>query len=349
MSDVYLWETDSGSITSEEITEKLGPFLKDFFKGENTGIKLHFGERNSDTHLKPEWVEPIYSLVEGKSKRCDLIDCTVLYNSPRALASTHKEVARDNGFDFAPIVIADGEKGEEEVEASIDGEFFGNVKLGGRLKDYKSLVVVTHFTGHLGSGFGGALKNIGMGLGSKAGKVEMHKAFELKVKGKECVVCGECVENCPEDAISISSGGLLSSSERAGIDHRKCVGCGSCIAVCPEGAIKIPWTSSSRKELQKRIVEYAKGVAKNRKVLFISFLLNITKKCDCVDEKQEPFVEDIGVLVSEDPVAIDQASLDLVGKSKLMLKEIMASPDIQIKHGEKIGLGEREYELKKIG
>lgn len=346
MSDVYLWETDVESINPEEIAEKLEPFLKDF-NGRKIALKLHFGERDSDTHLKPGWVEPIYSLVEGKGEACDLMDCTVLYSSPRALASTHKKVARDNGFDFAPIVIADGEKGREETEVEIDGDIFDRVRLGGALQDYDCLLAVTHFTGHLGSGFGGALKNIGMGLGSKAGKVEMHNAFQLKIKGKKCVACGKCVENCPEDAISISSEGLL-SSEQAEIDHEKCVGCGGCIAVCPEGAVKIPWASSSRKELQKRIAEYAKGVVKERKVLFVSFLLNITKKCDCVDEKQEPFVEDVGVLVSEDPVAIDQASLDLIGKSKFMFKEVMVNPDIQVKHAEKIGLGSREYELKKI-
>lgn len=347
MSDVYLFETDVESFNPEELVEKLESFLEEL-SAEKTAVKLHFGERNSDTHLKPGWVEPIYESLNEITEKCVLMDCTVLYNSPRALASTHKEVARDNGFGFAPIVIADGEKGENEVEVDIDGEIFDRVKLGGKLQEYSSLVAVSHFTGHLGSGFGGALKNIGMGLGSKAGKIEMHEAFDLSIKGSECVACGTCVENCPEDAISVESGKIPLSSQRAVIDHEKCVGCGSCIAVCPEGAVKIPWSSSSRKELQRRIAEYAKGVAKDKNMLYVSFLLNITKKCDCVDEKQEPFVDDVGVLVSEDPVAIDQASLDLVGKSKFMIREMMISPDTQLKHAEEIELGSRECELKRL-
>jgi len=346
VSDVYLWETDVESIGSEEITEKLETFLEDFSKDKKLALKMHFGERKSDTHLKPEWVEPIYKAAEKRAKEAVLMDCTVLYNSPRALASSHKEVARDNGFDFAPIVIADGEKGMKELKVEIDGEIFNRVRLGEALEDYDCMLAVTHFTGHIGSGFGGALKNIGMGLGSKAGKVEMHEAFDLNIKARECVACGECIENCPEDAISLSSGRTSLSSERAVIDHEECIGCGSCIGVCPEGAVKIPWTSSSRKELQKRIAEYAKGVVKNRNMFFVNFVLNVTKKCDCIDKKQEPFVEDVGVLFSKDPVAIDQASLDLIGKSKFMIGEIMINPDIQLKHGEKIGLGNRNYKIK---
>ncbi|MFP4116446.1 MAG: DUF362 domain-containing protein [Candidatus Aenigmatarchaeota archaeon] len=348
MSEVYLWETDADSIDPEELVEKLKPFLDKLPEEERVALKLHVGERNSDTHLKPDWIEPIYSFVDERNKDCALMDCTVLYNSPRALASSHREVARDNGFDFAPMVIADGEKGREETEAKIDGEIFDSVKIGKALEDYGSLLVVSHLTGHLAAGFGGALKNVGMGLGSKAGKMEMHQTFELKVNGRKCVACGKCVENCPEGAISIKSSKLPRTSKSASIDHEKCIGCGGCIAVCPEGAVKIPWSSASRKELQKRIAEYALGVLKDKNSVFVNFLLNITKKCDCVNEKQNSMTEDIGVLVSEDPVAIDQASLDLVGKSKLMLKEMMVSPDLQVKHAEKIGLGEREYELKKL-
>jgi len=303
--------------------------------------------KKSNTHLKPEWIEPIYSSVAEKSKDCVLMDCTVLYNSPRALASSHIKVARDNGFNFAPIVIADGERGREEMMIKVDGKIFDEVRVGGALEDYDSLLVVSHMTGHLGAGYGGALKNVGMGLGNKAGKMEMHKAFRLKIRRRECIACEKCVEDCPVDAIKIKSSRIPGISESANIDQDRCVGCGGCVGTCPEGAIKIPWTAAPRKELQRRIAEYAKGALKDKNALFINFLLNITKKCDCVNEKQRPMTDDIGVLISNDPVAVDQASLDLIGKRTFQLRELI-DPEIQIKHGEKIGLGERKYELTEL-
>ena len=347
MSIVYFFESDSESFDPKELADVLEPLFGELSDGK-TALKLHFGERKGDTYLKPRWVEPIYNSLDRKSKECVLLECTVLYKSPRAFASTHKEVARENGFTFAPIVIADGERGNDETEVEIEGEIFDRVKLGSSLDNYDSLVVLTHFTGHLGSGFGGALKNIGMGLGSKAGKMEMHGNFDLKISSNKCVACGECVDHCPEEAISIFSKGFPTNSKTASIDKEKCVGCGSCIAVCPEEAVKIPWASRSRRGLQERISEYAKGVVKNRNTLFVNFLLNITKKCDCVNKKQEPFTDDIGVLVSEDPVAVDQASIDIIGKSKFMISEMMVSPDRQLKHAEKIELGEREYEIRSL-
>ncbi|MFP4116323.1 MAG: DUF362 domain-containing protein [Candidatus Aenigmatarchaeota archaeon] len=338
MSEVYFLETDQDSLDLKELRSKIDRFL-DFFDSEDrVALKMHFGERKSDTHLDPELVRTVYDSLESKVENCVLMDCTVLYKSPRAIGSKHKQVAKDNGFGFAPIIIADGEKGEKEMEVEIDGNIFDRVKLGKELENYDSLLSVAHFTGHDANGIGGALKNIGMGLGSKAGKMEMHKAFKLEIDKEKCVGCKTCIENCPAEAIVLKRG-------KADIDQEECIGCGSCIAVCPQSAVKIPWSEGSSEELQRRIDEYAKGVLKGRKSFFINVLFDITPDCDCVNRKQNKIVEDKGILISDDPVAIDQASLDLVGEKNLKSD---LDPTVQIKYAEEIGLGEREYELKRI-
>lgn len=200
------------------------------------------------------------------------------------------------------------------------------------------ILSVSHFTGHPITGFGGALKNIGMGLGAKEGKLEMHEAFDLEMDEEKCNACRTCVEICPADAISLKE-------DHAVIDLDDCLGCGECIAVCPPGAVDLPVEETSSVRLQERIVEYALGTLNGKKPLFISVLIDITELCDCLNIKQDPIVDDIGVLISEDPVAIDQASLDLVGEDKF--KEDI-DPNIQLRYAEELGLGERKYDLEKV-
>lgn len=339
LSEVYFLETDGQSIDLEEDVKKVFEEFSDTINPEDkVAVKMHFGERKNDTHLDPDLVESIYENVDEKAKDSILMDCTVLYKSERSVASTHRNVARSNGFDFAPITIADGEKGEKELVKEVDLKHFDEVKLGKDLEDYNYLLSIAHFTGHDASGVGGALKNIGMGLGSKGGKLEMHEAFNLKINEEDCIACGTCVENCPEDAISIES-------NSASIDREKCIGCGMCIAVCPEGAVAIPWGDSNTRTLQERIVEYAYGALSGRKNYFVNVLFNITPDCDCVNKKQKTIVEDKGILVSDDIVAIDQASIDLVGKENLKFD---LDPEIQMKYAEKIGMGDRDYELIRL-
>ncbi len=339
MSKIYFLETDGESLSEEEIPERVKEFYPEKFDpNDKVAMKLHFGERKSDTHLDPDLVKAIYNGLESDVERMVLMDCTVVYVGDRALASTHKEVAKDNGFDFAPVVIADGERGKEIMMVEVEGKHFDEVKIGKELKDYNMLLAVSHFTGHPITGFGGALKNIGMGLGAKEGKLEMHEAFDLEVDGEECNVCGTCVEVCPGDAISLQE-------DHAVINLDDCLGCGECIAVCPTGAVEIPVEDASSLRLQERIVEYATGVLKDRKSLFVSVLFDITELCDCINEEQHPMMEDVGILISEDPVAIDQASLDLVGEDEF---DWDIDPNIQLRYAEELGLGEREYDLERF-
>lgn len=319
-----------------KLFEKFGNSIE---KRDKVAIKMHFGEKESETHLNPLLVEPIYQKINGITSKAVLMDCNVLYKGDRSIGSSHQKLARENGFDFADIKIADGEKGEDELEIEVNKKHFEKVKVGKELENYNYLFSLAHLTGHEAAGYGGALKNVGMGLGSKAGKLEMHEAFNLEVNREECRACGTCIKECPAEAIEYVD-------NKAKIDKEKCIGCGICIAVCPFEAIQIPWGDASSRTLQERIVETAYGVLKRKeKSLFTNVLYDITPECDCVNEKQECIVEDKGILMSEDIVSIDQASLDLVGKQNLPGDP---DPEIQVKYAEEIGLGEREYELIEI-
>jgi len=339
MSQVYLLRTDKKSFDFENDVKKLSKVFSDYLEPEDeVAIKLHFGERESVTHLNPDLVESFYGEVDKNVEKAVLMDCNVLYNSERSLGSSHRKLAHDNGFDFAPIVIADGEKSEEEMVVPVDLNHFDQARVGKALQDYNFLLALSHFTGHDPAGFGGALKNIGMGLGTRQGKIEMHQVFDLEVSSSDCVACGKCVEECPVGAISISGGSAV-------IDQEKCIGCGMCIGVCSENAVKIPWDMGSAQKLDERIVEYAYAALKDRKSYFMSVLMDITPDCDCMNETQNPVMDDVGILLSEDIVSIDQAGLDLSDTEKF---DGDTDPEIQVRYAEELGMGERDYELVEI-
>jgi len=341
MSKVYFLKIKN---KSPEILEEAGKKISRMFSGffdleDRVAIKLHFGERGSTTYLSPVLVKAIYDELKSGVKRMVLADCTVLYKGDRSFASSHKKLAKDQGFGFAPIEILDGERGEEEIKIPVNLKHFKEVKIGAGLKNYNAVLALTHFKGHGGAGIGGALKNIGMGLGSKSGKLAMHEHYNLTINPETCRGCGACQKQCGGNAILIENG-------LAKIDRKKCSGCGLCISVCPYGAVERPMAELCSLNLQERIVEYVWGILKGRKSLFVNALLDITAKCDCVKERQVPMMPDIGILVSEDIVAIDQASLDLVGKEKFEKPQI--DPQDQIDYAQKIGLGEKRYELIEI-
>ena len=235
----------------------------------------------------------------------------------------------------------DGEKGDKDIEIEINKKHFKKVKIGKGIENFNALLAISHFTGHGGTGYGAAVKNIGMGLGSKAGKLEMHKAFNLEVDENLCIGCGSCAEECPSGAISLDTG-------KAKIDRLKCIGCGKCISECPYDAIKIPWGDESAKELQEKIAEYACGVLKGRKTYFVNVLLDITENCDCFRGKQKPIIPDIGILASDDIVAIDKASLDLVDVDERLTERTGIDGMIQVNYASKLGLGEKEYEIVRL-
>jgi hypothetical protein len=241
----------------------------------------------------------------------------------------------------------------------MDGEIIKTAYLGKEIVESDVLISVAHFKGHELSGFGGTIKNLGMGCAARKGKLDQHSDVSPKVKRKKCVGCGDCVQHCAQNALSLSE-------ETAVIDPQKCTGCGECILICPNGAIDVQWSADIR-AFQIKMAEYTWAVlqGKQEKAFFLNFLTDISPACDCYGYCDAPIVHDIGVMASKDPVAIDQASVDIVNRQSAAevsclnksrepgedkFRDIYPGIDwsIQLEHAEKTGLGSRKYELVAI-
>lgn len=328
-------------------------------EGDLVAVKLHFGERGNTAFVPPIYVRRIVKKIEACGGRPFLTDSNTLYRGSRANAPEHIVTAIENGFGYstvgAPIVIADGLNGKEYIEVRIDGKHFETVKIGAAAAQADAMIVVTHFKGHEATGFGGAMKNVGMGLGSRSGKQMMHADFSPAIDVDECTACGECADWCPADAIEIG--------EAAQVDEALCIGCGECVVTCPSEAIAVDWSTDATK-MQEKIAEYVKGAVagKQGKVGYLSFLLNVTPDCDCWHFSEGPIVPDIGILASKDLVAIEQASLDLVNSAPALagtrLTDTAASDKFAaitgvdgtaiLDYAQELGLGSREYELERL-
>ncbi len=322
-------------------------------------IKIHFGERNNTAYIRPTFARRVVNMVEEKGGKPFLTDANTLYVGSRANAVDHLNTAIENGFAYAvvgaPLIIADGLNGKDYIKVPIAGKHFSEVNIGSAAVNADVLIALTHFKGHEAAGFGGALKNIGMGLGSRSGKQQMHSDILPQVKTEKCIACRKCTMWCPAQAITVE--------KHAVIDREKCIGCGECTVTCNQRAIGINWKTEPN-VLQEKIAEYSLGVLKNKqgKSFFINFVMNVTPDCDCASWSDAPIVADIGILASKDPVAIDQASLDLVNKSRglagtrldqLNVRDKFAAihgidGTAQLAHAEVIGLGSREYELVEV-
>ncbi len=335
-------------------------------------IKLHFGEKGNTAYVRPIFLRRVVDRVKQYKGKPFLTDTNTLYTGSRSEAVSHLNTAVENGFAEsvvnAPVLIADGLRGNSAVRVRIDKSIFKTVSIAREIYMSDALIAVAHFKGHELSGFGGALKNLGMGCASREGKLSQHSAISPKVNGKTCRGCKTCLTWCAQEAISMLSvkPGVEAKPGNAFIDPKRCVGCGECILSCPSGAIEIQWNESIP-IFQKKMVEHAYGAVekKNEKVLYLNFLTQISPACDCYGYSDAPIVNDIGILSSEDPVAIDQASVDLVNgqagnrASKLQKnwnpgedKFRAVYPEVdwctQLAYAEEIGMGTRKYELIKI-
>jgi uncharacterized Fe-S center protein len=335
-------------------------------------IKLHFGERGNTAFVRPIFLRRVVDRVKKYKGKPFLTDTNTLYIGSRSEAVSHLTTAYQNGFVYAvvdaPLLIADGLRGNSAMKVRIDKPLFKTVSIAHAIYMADVLISVAHFKGHELSGFGGTLKNLGMGCASRKGKLSQHSNISPQVKEKACKGCELCLAWCPQEAISMrppksEAGGKL---KIAFIDSKKCIGCGECILTCPTGAILIQWNETIP-IFQKKMVEYAFGAVQKKKgeALYLNFLTQITPACDCNGYSDTPIVNDIGILSSEDPVAIDQASVDLVngeegnrssklpsawkpGEDKFRAVYPEVDWNIQLAYGEEIGLGTREYELIKI-
>ena len=331
-------------------------------KGDLTAIKIHFGEKGNDSYVNPVFVRPIADRVRALGALPFLTDTNTLYGGSRANAVDHLETAEEHGFGRAvagaPVVIADGLKSDNCREVQIDKKHFQRVSIAGEVASADSLIVVSHFKAHLPAGFGGAIKNLGMGCATAQGKAEQHSAKPV-FNAELCLGCQACQDNCPNQAITVEKRITV-------VDYDLCTGCGKCLRVCPSHALDFDWFVEVP-PFMERITEYALGAVagKENRAGFFNFLLNITPDCDCVPWSDAPVVPDIGILASRDPVAIDQASYDLVnrqmglsnsllkrnhepGKDKFLGVWENTLGNIQLDYGAEIGLGNKEYELIEV-
>lgn len=331
--------------------------------GDLVAIKIHFGERGNHTFVRPIFVRRVVDEIKRCGGHPFLTDSSTLYPGERKEAVSALTCAIENGFAYAvvgaPLIMCDGLKGGTAVEVDIPGELLKSVSIGADIIEADALVAVTHFKCHELTGFGGTLKNLGMGCASRAGKMTQHSTVAPKVAEKFCNSCGLCLKSCAHDAIAMIEGKAL-------IDPKKCVGCSRCITACQQKAINIQWNEASDL-VMKKMGEHALGAVtgKQQKTVYLNFITQVSPACDCYGYADAPIVNDIGICASTDPVAIDQACADLVNNAPGNANTALQSGhepggdkfrgvyphinwEVQLEHGEKIGLGSRDYELVKI-
>lgn len=365
-SKVYF--TDFRAEPGNNLLQKLNRLIKKAgienidFNNKYVAIKIHFGEPGNLAYLRPNYAKVIVDEVKKLGGKPFLTDCNTLYVGGRKNALDHIEAAYLNGFTpFSTgchVMIADGLKGTDEQIVKIQGEYIKEAKIGRVIMDADIIISLNHFKGHEATGFGGAIKNLGMGCGSRAGKMEMHSSGKPNVINKACKRCKQCIKICAHGAIYYNEEGI------ANINHNKCVGCGRCIGICNFDAIKSP-NDEANDILNKKMAEYALAVVKDRPQFHINIICDVSPNCDCHAENDAPIVPNVGMLASFDSVALDKACADLVNKQKPFENSNLGEniknsikgkdnfgishPDTdwesQIEHSKKIGLGTDKYEL----
>ena len=333
------------------------------FKEKYVAIKIHFGEPGNLSFLRPNFAKVVADHVKNLGGKPFLTDCNTLYVGRRNNALVHLDAAAENGFSSMSTgchnIIADGLKGTDDVEVPVEGGVYCKTALIGRaIMDADVIVSLTHFKGHEQTGLGGAIKNIGMGSGSRAGKMAMHSAGKPVVDEETCVGCRVCSKYCAHNAISYVA---KNGGNKAVIDSKRCVGCGRCIGACNFNAISLSdWAGSEN--LSCKMAEYCKAVLAGRPHFHISIVNQVSPYCDCHEENDAAIVPDIGIFASFDPVALDKACIDAVNAAPAILGSIISDREcvhkdhftnihpttdwrFQIRHGEKIALGTANYEL----
>ncbi|EOS55145.1 DUF362 domain-containing protein [Anaerotruncus sp. X29] len=335
------------------------------FDGKLTAIKINFGEPGNLAYLRPNYAKAVADLVKELGGVPFLTDCNTLYVGRRKNALEHLEAAYENGFSpFSTgchVLIADGLKGTDDVSVPVEGgTMVKEAKIGRAIMDADVFLSLNHFKGHELTGFGGAIKNIGMGCGSRAGKMEQHKSGKPTVDQALCRGCGLCAKLCAQAAISYDS------ARKASIDHDRCVGCGRCIGVCNFDAIA-NHNDSANDDLCVKMAEYTKAVLAGRPHFHINLVIDVSPYCDCHAENDLPILPDVGMFASFDPVALDQACVDACNRAEPIpgsrLTDLCSAAgfhdrhdhfhnsmpetnwETTLAHAEKIGIGSRQYEL----
>ena len=351
-SKVYFTRVNEAE-SSGAIAQKLSILIEkskvlDFAgKGLNIAVKMHFGEEGNTGFVRPEYLRCICEYLNRRGAGVFLSDTNTLYCGRRTNSADHLKLAQEHGFTrdnvLADVIVPDDNADNSAVDVRINRKYIKVAKIARIFSDADVLVGVSHFKGHIMTGFGGALKNLGMGCATRVGKLMQHSDVAPVVYENNCIGCGACVKVCPVNAIRLEN-------KKSVIDGSKCIGCASCIAACRYSAIDVNWGSGAD-TIQEKMVEYASAVLKNKnnRVAFFSFATKITKECDCLAKDDPRIAPDVGIFASKDPVSIDKASLDLVNAAcgKDIFKE--AHPDRnglkQLEYAQVLGLGSLEYEL----
>jgi len=327
------------------------------FRKKLVALKIHFGEPGNLAYLRPNYVSVIANFIKENGGVPFLTDTNTLYKGHRSNAVDHLKSAGENGFSplttGCNVIVADGLKGTEYKEIEINLKHCKTAKIAAAIANADIIITINHFKCHDMAGFGGALKNLGMGSGSVGGKLEMHSDSQPFIKRENCTGCADCVGNCAYEAISLDKENI------AVIDYAKCAGCGQCIAVCQYDA---PQARFNSKNLQEKMMEYAFATSKSKKVYHINFVMDVSPNCDCWHFNDIPIVQDIGILSSFDPVALDKACADLVNQAPVINNSLIGPKgnkdydrfnavfpnvdwNIGVNYAETIGLGTKNYEL----
>ena len=352
-------------IKMDRLIQKAG--IKDIdFKQKFVAIKVHYGEPGNLSFLRPNFVKALADRIKKLGGFPFVTDCNTLYVGRRNNALLHLDAAAENGYNVLTTgchnIIADGIRGIDDIEVPVKGGVYcKTARIGRAIMDADIVISLNHFKCHETTGIGGVLKNIGMGAGSRAGKMAMHNGSKPQVKSGKCIGCKICTRFCAHGAISFGKDG------KASIDHKRCVGCGRCIGGCGKNAITTNF-DSNRIELSCKIAEYCKAVLDGRPNFHITVVNQVSPCCDCHDENDAAIVPDIGIFAGFDPVALDQACVDAVNAAPCITTSVISerkkmppyekggtdyfsalhpSTDWrwQLSHGEKIGLGTTKYEL----
>lgn len=334
--------------------------------GKFVAIKLHFGELGNISYLRPNYSKAVADVVKELGGKPFLTDCNTMYPGSRKNALEHLECAWENGFTpltvGCPILIGDGLKGTDDIVVPVvGGEYVKEAKIGRAIMDADVFISLTHFKGHEMTGFGGAIKNIGMGCGSRAGKTDQHSSGKPHIEQDLCRGCMRCQRECANEGLVFDA-----ASKKMTVNHDNCVGCGRCLGACNFDAIMFD-NDAANELLNCRMAEYTKAVVDGRPNFHISLVVDVSPNCDCHGENDVPILPNLGMFASFDPLALDQACVDACLKTAPLpgsqLSDNIAkanfidhhdhftnsTPESEwhtcLEHAEKIGLGTRDYEL----
>lgn len=369
-SKVYF--TDFRARTGEGLPAKLKRLMKKAgfasmdMEGKFVAIKMHFGELGNISYLRPNYAKAVADMVKEAGGIPFLTDCNTLYPGSRKNAIEHMYCAWENGFTpmtvGCPVIIGDGLKGTDDIAVPVKGgTYIKEAKIGRAIMDADIFISLTHFKGHETTGFGGTIKNIGMGCGSRAGKKDQHSNGKPTIDPEVCRGCKRCIRECANQGLEFDE-----TTKKMHVNAENCVGCGRCLGACNFDAIRFV-NDAATKELNCRMVEYAKAVVDGRPNFHISLIVDVSPYCDCHGENDAPILPNVGMLASFDPLALDQACADLCLKQQPLPNSVLSdnmkkadfcdhhdhfentTVDSEYKscleHGEEIGLGSREYEL----